>query len=213
MRFVLSFGILWLTSPLLAAADFCAAKVFVVDGSGKPVQTSARLIDPSGKVVESHATSDGSAEFCDFGFGDHTIRIGDDCVVTITDVRVHYGQQHNYSAIYNCPRRPGDSSIISGLLLDGDGWVQLMLAEDGGFVKACSVYLRISSEDGTKLAEAEVTGGTTYPNPIVADRFGRMFFAIPRNSTQRIAISALGYSGESIDVTCEERAVALHKNP
>src|SRR5580704_1285030 len=113
MRLMLTLSIFWLGSTLLQAqsdfprrapisflppgrsADgFCAANVFVTDTSRNPVQTTVRLIDPGGKVIESHTTSvDGSAEFCDFGFGDHTIQIGEACgFVSITDVRVHYSQ-------------------------------------------------------------------------------------------------------------------------
>jgi hypothetical protein len=215
MRFVLSFVLLWLASPILAAGDeFCAAKVFVVDGARQPVQTTVRLTDPSGKVVESRETSNGSVEFCDFGFGAHKIQIGDGCVVTITDVRVlNFRRPNNYSAIYNCPRRPGDdTSIYGGPPMDAAP-VMTMLSDEGKYVLACPVYLRISSEDDSKIAGAEVAAGTPYPNPIIADRYGRVFFSIPFRSTRRIAISAAGFSAESIDVGCEERAVALRKNP
>ena len=81
-----------IASPLFAGGDFCAATVFVKDGSGNPAQTIVRLIDPSSMVVESHETSNGSAEFCDFGFGVYKIQIGEKCgLVTIWNVEFEWG--------------------------------------------------------------------------------------------------------------------------
>jgi hypothetical protein len=134
--------------------------------------------------------------------------------VTITDVRVFgFGQPRNYSAIYTCPRRPGDSTSIYGRPpMDSEPMMAVSM-DYGKYAPACSEYLRISSEDGTKLGGAGVIGGASSLNPIVADRYGRVFLAAPLKSTRRVAVSAAGHSTESIDVSCGERAVVLYKNP
>jgi hypothetical protein len=88
-----------------------------------------------------------------------------------------------------------------------------VLMDDGKYTAACSAYLRISSEDGTKLGGARVIAGASSPDPIIADDYGRVFLAAPLKSTRRVAISAAGHSTESIEVGCGERAVVLRKSP
>jgi hypothetical protein len=218
MRTVLLLGLVgWFAHPLLAG-DFCAVKVSITDQSGRPVQAPTQLLDADGKIVERTESVGGLIEFCDFGFGTHTIRIGENCgLVTITDVRLVYGQPRQYSVVYGCPPPPGALRTVSGTIMD-DMPMSAVRTDDGAYVTACSVYLRISSGNGTKIEGAEALGGLGVPSPVRTDRYGRAFFYVASNSTRTIAISASGYAQESIDFPCKrqesiERAIVLRKNP
>src|SRR5579884_2609255 len=191
-----------LTAKASAANDFCAVHIVVVNNQEMPVETAVQLIDPSGTVVKSTRSVRGIAEFCDFGFGFHAIRVGDECSsMRITKVRVLYGETKQYSAVYNCPRKPGDPYQKTGTYNDELG-LRTIATPDGGLVLACLVYFRISSETGP-LGSAEIMRSSVAGDaPIKADRYGRAAFKMASQSKERVAVSAPGYETESIEVSC-----------
>jgi len=133
-------------------------------------------------------------QFCDFGFGEHSLRIGRaDCgLTTIHNIRLKYGEAQTYTVVRNeCP-------------IMGDG---LPL---GNF---CSAYLRISSEMGQQLGGAwAVMVGERNKQP--ADPYGRIILRLQPGLGTDVRISAPGYSEKTIHVACKtfemiENAVQL----
>lgn len=203
-------------ASMQAADEFCAATVKVTARSGAPALATANLVDSSGHVIASRPVANGFVEFCDFGFGSHNIQIDGKCgAVTITDVRLDYGVSRHYSAIYECPLPERN---VSGLLLD-DVPLPIAFTPEGYPVRACSVYLRISSKGGSAVPHAKVDGGSPpLPNLVFSDSFGRAYLVVPTNSIGKITVGAEGYDSLSFDLNCGsvrdsiQRAIVLRKS-
>src|SRR5689334_20241327 len=62
------------------ASDFCAITITVVSPGGEVTQYPfpVTLRDSSDKVVEEAVLQNGKASFCDFGFGDHSLVVGEE---------------------------------------------------------------------------------------------------------------------------------------
>jgi hypothetical protein len=205
-----------LLCPLVGAEDFCAVQVHVSDQAGNAARTQVQLFDAAENLVQGATTRDGSVEFCDFGFGTHTIRVGENgCFTTITSVRLVYSVPQDYRIVHGCPAPADAPRTISGSF-PNDALGSRVLWTGEKYVPACRVYLRISSESGKKVGEAVATG-EGLPNPISADVYGRIFFYMQSKSVTKISISAPGYAGESFNIDCRgdytERATVLHASP
>ncbi len=178
----------------LAGADFCAVKVTVSSEMGTPASTPVALIDSDNHVVRKVDSVNGHAEFCDFGFGEHTIRVGSDqCgYVTLHRISLVYGLAQHFSVILNpC----------------------FMGADGGRYPPSCLIYFRVSAADGRQVvsAFATVVGGT---RQLTADRHGRIFTAVLNDSSKDFTISADGYEDQAIRISCKsyetiEKAVQL----
>ena len=169
----------------IVAADFCAVKVSVVDQAAKPVATAIQLIDPSGRVVERVYARTGEAEFCDFGFGPHSIRVGDERCggVTLDRIGLRRGQTQRFNVILQ------DCTI----------------AIDGGRCPlSCEIYLRVSSDNGEKLKESEVS---IEGNPLIihVDSYGRIWLSILKGSSENLRITAPGYQEKTLHLFCKDK--------
>jgi len=132
-KLFLTAGLLF--SVRLMAGDLCAVTISVAAETSQPVSAPAELIDSVERIVSSTRIVNGIAEFCDFGFGEHTIHIGGDSCGSITLHHVHLvsGVAQKFRVVLdNC--------------LNG--------AEGGRYPPSCLVYLRVASESGTKLGAA-----------------------------------------------------------
>jgi hypothetical protein len=96
------------STALGQTAPFCALRISVQAQDGSPVHAAlVDLIDPSQKVVQSRKVSNGWVEFCDFGFGYHSIRVRSDqpledvCETMVRDVKVIYGRSQRMNVILN----------------------------------------------------------------------------------------------------------------
>ncbi len=169
--------------PRLAAGDFCAVKVHVVDSLGRPASATARLAGADGRVAEVARVVSGEVAFCDFGFGEHTIQIGEGCgSVTLNGIRLVHGIAQQFDVLLNA------------CLTGGDG---------GVYPPGCLLYVRVSSGDGSKLAQAEAVdsvGITTFH----ADSFGRLFIGLNSGTSEILRIGAPGYRPEAVNASCRE---------
>ena len=185
-------ALLWLLIALpLGAQDFCAVRVTIFEPDGEPVSPPVTLTDAGGKVVQSFSAVNGQAEFCDFGFGEHTIHIGgDECgSVTLPHISFVFGVPQEFEVVLNPCFRGGDE----------------------GRRAACVVYFRVSSADGKKLGAASAAEGSRVAH---ADRYGRIFAAAPNGGSQDYRISAPGFVEKTVHVACKsfetiQRAVEL----
>lgn len=164
MRFLLVLPLL--LALRLSATDFCAVEVHVISPTGEPARAPVALVDPEGRVLDVVVSN--TARFCDFGFGEHSLRIGRaDCgLTTLHNIRLKYGEAQTYTVVRNeCP-------------IMGDG---LPL---GNF---CSAYLRISSEMGQQLggAWAAIEGERDKHQ---ADQYGRIIIAVPLGPGKEVRV-------------------------
>jgi hypothetical protein len=191
-------ALLWLLIALpLAAQDFCAVRVSIFEPDGEPVSPPATLIGPDGKVVQSFTAVNGHAEFCDFGFGEHTIHIGgDECgSVTLPHISFVFGVPQEFEVVLNPCFRGGDD----------------------GRRPVCVVYFRVTSADGKKLGAAELSVEGA-KRVIHADGFGRIFTGVPNGAAQDYKLSAPGYADKMLHVSCRafetiQKAVKLAPLP
>lgn len=192
MRFLLLLPLL--LSSRVSAADFCAVEVRVISPTGEPARAPVALVDPEGRVLDV-VVSD-TVRFCDFGFGEHSLRIGRaDCgLTTLHNIRLKYGAAQTFTVVWN------DCPILGDELPLGD---------------FCATYLRISSEEGQKLGSARaVIVGERYDHP--ADQYGRIILSLQPDQGKDVRLSAPGYSEKSIHVACKRYEMienAVQMNP
>jgi len=170
-------------STLLAADDFCAVRITVVDEDRSPVGTRAVLIDPDGHAIDSVETDiKGEASFCDFGFGRHAIKVGDEGrgSVTLNDIYFVYGIPQHRTVVLPSTHDVTFTSIPT----------------------SCLVYVRVSSETGRKLTDAEAT--TRSGKRWYADRYGRLEIWVLRGSEDDLTISAPEYATTVMHVACHD---------
>jgi hypothetical protein len=178
---------LWFSAILfalpLSGSEFCAVKVRVIDPVGELVSVPVDLVGSDGRVIESTRTVNGEAEFCDFGFGEHTIRVAEgQCgFVTLNRIRLVYAIAQRFDVILN--------PCFIG-------------AETMRYPPSCLVYIRVSSDNGKKLinAEAVVQGNKrTYHTDI----YGRLFLAAPNGASTVFEIRAAGYIDKTVPISCQ----------
>jgi hypothetical protein len=181
MRFLL---LLAVTLPLrLAAADFCAVYLTIIDSYGKPADAPIDLIDQGGHVEKS-VVAHGKASLCDMEFGPHTIRIGDaHCsgYVTIHDISLVYGLPRTITAVWDGCRTGTDLMTLP---------------------PSCQVSFRVTSTEGKKLRGAEVAKEGD-PGIYHTDGYGRVFLAVANGSVKDFTFSAPGYADKTIRVPCQ----------
>lgn len=183
-------------APCLGA-DFCAVKVFVTDVTGAPAVTLVRLSGSNGVVIDRVTSRKGEAEFCDFGFGSHSIDVAPNSYghVIIPDVRLVFGTTFIYKVYLN----------FGGI---GD---QIPVA--------CATYFRIASPHGDRLS-----GTTVRTEPagidLRADDFGRVLVQVDTYDSGVLEFSHPGYRPARIEYECLkpgywERSVTLQpvENP
>ncbi len=173
-----------------AAADFCAVRLEVSDEEGRPLDVRVELTDPSGKTVAHTHSWQGEAEFCDFGFGEHSILVGGDTCnsVLIRKVRLTYHHPQTFKVgLTMCP-----SKHFMGT--------------------ACGVYFRVTDEGGEPaVAVAVHVEGVLQSR---TDRYGRALTLIRLGRTETVTFSYEPYETKAIEVNCRgpiEKLVVLKR--
>jgi hypothetical protein len=172
--------------PLVGAQEdtFCALHVSILQADEVPVRAAlVELINPSGKVVQSRNTENGSADFCDFGFGYHSIRVRSDlplrnaCETTVGNVKLIYGYSQNIKITLNrCLY--GGSTIGNG----------------------CLVYLRVSSSNGEPIQKARIHQ-TNLPI-LLTDIYGRARIGMGLGSAEELIIEKQEFVTQKLSVEC-----------
>ncbi len=169
----------------LAASDFCALQVTVVDSSGQPASVPVALLDSKGEVVEGAVTRGGHTQFCDFGFGLHSVRVQNrDCGFIVRDrVLLVNGVTQEVRVTLDCKQGEEASGVLT-------------------VSPSCPLYLRVQSDSAEKLSGASATVPDRV-EPYRADVYGRIFGRIRKPSSgvpATIMIGAPGYVSSSIAI-------------
>jgi hypothetical protein len=171
-----------------AQKNECALIVFVVE-EGKPVNGSnVDLLDSTGKVVQSKKSINGKADFCDFGFGLHSVRIWN-------DYPGEYCQTiaKGFTFIQQFSQHV---TIVTNRCLGDVGQVV------GGNSTTCDAFLRISSPDGTKLPGVSIKSNQKQFGPQTSDQYGRAHYFIDIHSKGELTLSKEGYETKTVPVEC-----------
>src|SRR4051812_7349324 len=143
--------LLLVCETIVFCSDFCAVRVMLTDKDGRSASALVELRDAAGRVVQRSTADNGVAEFCDFDFGEHSIKIGGTtCAeLIIPQVRFVFGSTHVYRAYVN----------------ECAGWDVILR---GG----CHIYFRVDSSRGEKLPGVAVV---SQPSGIkaITDSYGR----------------------------------------
>jgi hypothetical protein len=175
----------------LMSADFCAAKVLLTNQFGKPATALVQLRDNSGNVVQQRMARQGVAEFCDFGFGEHSFEIaGSSCsAIVVPHVKLRFGVEQVFRVYLN-PCTVGENL----------------------FPRNCVYYFRVGSAD-QKLSGVTIT---SQPAGVSAttDSFGRAEIWVRKGERKLVEFAKVGYVTYHLDVACEspgynEREVVL----
>ena len=163
-------------------ATFCAVRILATDRSGDPAPASAELVDSAGHLVKSVAARDGELDFCDFGFGEHTINVstGTCGAITIHQVRLIFGRPQVYRVYANMCR--GDVFLVG-----------------------CSTYLRVVGADGGGLSGVSVTSDPPGLH-LKADEYGRVLLIVDYRDSRTSILSKPGYMGATIRIDCSTPA-------
>lgn len=187
------------TQPVVPAdgSSFCALVVEVESSSGGTMQDGeAELADARGVVRARAQIRDGEVQFCDFGFGSHslTLRQGASMTVTLSGIRLHYGETQRLRVIMNRGSGTGDMMSVGN---------------------ACRAYLRVSdSRSGNPVAGVRADKSTP---PIVSDKFGRLLVLVPWGQRTEFSLVGDGYQRKSFTLGCSrvgeviEKGVVLRK--
>ena len=166
--------------------SFCALQVFVYAADFTPVLTATvELLDSSGNVTQKKEAVGGQADFCDFGFGYHSIRveggINNSCETRVNNIKASYGLPQKINVVFNsCPYS----------------------ASGGG--NACFNYIRVSSPKGEKLRGVEIEGGENAP--VITDEFGRAGIFVPEGSRTVLKLIKEGFITKKVVLDCHRAA-------
>lgn len=179
MRMLLLAVVVLVSSVDSSGAGFCAVKVLVTDGAGKPATASVKLVDSRGEVVRQASSANGSVEFCDFGFGDHYIEIGaSTCAhIIIPHVRVLFGRTQLFR-VYNNQCTIGDVSLIG-----------------------CASYFRVTAPSGEGLPRVTITSEPAGVRS-ETDDYGRAQINIDSGESRLLEFSKAGFVPIHIELNC-----------
>lgn len=158
---------------------------------GAPVSSArVQLLDEDGRVVETRSYTGRPLEFCDFGFGPHSISIdqqvfdaGTCFPVTVSNVRVLR-----------------DTPIVLRVVVNPcQGYREW---------SSCWTYLRIRSQ-GYALPGAQISLGKA---SMRADAFGRAWIPVSSDRPMQLTISHDGYKPQIVDLSCDDRKPAREVN-
>lgn len=175
-------GLLFLTcmARLLAQANVCALEVHVVGRDSTPKDAvKVHLRDPKGQVVDEATTINGIASFCDFGFGPHSLSVGDaDCMpIIVKNIRIDFEATQSIRVL--------DNECRGG---------------DGG-TNACHIRFRIrDSRNSTPIERASVVVGEALRWH--SDKYGRVTVGVLQGRTNTFKIEASGYEDLSLQFGC-----------
>jgi len=168
-------------SPV-AAADLCGVKVRVASDTGMPLSVPAQLFGPNGKLVRATESGrDGVAEFCDFGFGQHSILVGDDSCNSVMIRKVHFPFPEQYE-------------------------FRIVLTPCAGrgayFGNSCEAYVRAVTESGEPASGVEMAAS----GPSVrADKYGRASVPLRLDKQEQLTLWGPEYETTGVPIECGDR--------
>jgi hypothetical protein len=178
-------------SSAAVGADFCAVRVLVSGDGGIPTPGLVELRDDHGVTVQSSTAPKGVAEFCDFGFGPHSIAVGGSTcgAVVLPHIELRFGVTQTFRVYLN---RCGGDSLPRG----------------------CSIYFRIGDGDHHPLAGVSIASNSIGGERTTADSHGRALVWVPSGTSESYSFSKVGYGTANFDYSCVkagyfQRAIAM----
>jgi len=179
---------LWIRIALLVLAngvaavgsDFCAVRVMLTSKDGSLASALVELRDDTGRVVQRSMADGGVAEFCDFDFGEHSIKIGGTtCAeLIIPHVGVVFGSTQVFRAYVN----------------ECSGW-------ELSIPRGCRTYFRVSTSDGEKLSGVTVVSQPA-GSKTITDAYGRALVRANSGENETVTFSKAGYVSRGLTVKC-----------
>jgi hypothetical protein len=174
--------------PLVTAlhaqtGTFCAVTVEVTGPDNLPIQSTwMELLGPDGKVEARNQMDGPIYRLCDFGFGQHSLRVGaNECFpVTISNLRVRFG----------------DPIFLKVHLNACSGGEEI--------TNACRIYFRIV-DDGGKALPGTRTALQGLASSLTADKYGRVQTFLPKDHTMTYSFLKPGFEAGSAQLACTER--------
>lgn len=176
---------------------FCAVELSVSLARGGGADgAEAELVDQLGNVRERRHVSRGRAEFCDFGFGPHsiTVRHYGNTTVTLSGIRLVYGETQRFHVVLNASPQIGDVLTLG---------------------TACTAYLRVVDQDNRKpIGGAKASDSARNP---ASDEFGRLRILVPLLRFTTFTLRRDGYVPRAVVLGCAraeeliEQEIALEK--
>ena len=171
-----------LAASVAAAGDLCGVTVRVADETGIPLSVPVRLFGPDEKlVIATESNRDGIAQFCDFGFGLHSILVGDDNCnsVMIRRVRFPFPEQYEFRVVLSrCANR-------------------------GGYIgNACEAYIRVVLETGEPASGVEVAASGS---SVKTDRYGRASLLVHMGKQLQLTLWGPEYETTGVPIDCGDR--------
>jgi len=167
-----------LFASILGASE-CALTVHFIRPDSTPASgTYVRFIDPSGQELFA-GTVDFVFRMCDFGFGEHLLKVGENSCYPTTISRIRYFPGRPILLRVSVQQCTGVNRVVMG----------------------CDVYLRIHNQEGEGIPGAQVA---FYDRNMAADEFGRIMLGLPRRSVTEITVAAPNYLKNRLSITCEQ---------
>ena len=133
-------------------------------------------------MVQTRDVIGGKVEFCDFGFGDHSVRVrtsDSECAATrIENIRAEYGVTQKFSVIQNTCVREGDN-VSNG----------------------CFTYVRVVSADDLPLKGVLITAPSRWSSSMT-DSYGRAEVAVHVGSANDFTFSMPGFKSKTLHLAC-----------
>ena len=170
-------------------SEYCAVEVHIRNSTGAQIDTPVMLEAGKEKLVAQSAN--GVARFCDVGFDEFSIVVGEPCGrVTVSGLTASPPSTRVVNVIYDpcwSERPPGGN--------------------------ACTILLRVGRQDGAPLAGAFLWINRKLYRE--SDQYGRMFVMVRYGDSLRGSVRRGGYRDLSVDIPCRtdesrfERRIAL----
>jgi hypothetical protein len=173
-----------------SSLESCPLHLTVIGASGHPIHLPggktpiAELVDPSGRILEAkEVDQDGVADFCDVGFGPHSVVVRtpgyDECFTEINNMRFQWGNTRNLTIMVN---------FCVGDL-------------PGHVGNACAAHIHVISAATGKSLQAQVTDDKNSP-PQESNKYGRIALLIRQNEDRQFVFSKPGYETRNFRMTC-----------
>lgn len=143
------------------------------------------------KVASAKTEEVGKIEFCDFDFGEHSIRVDayGFLSMTVSGIRMDYTYTYMLTVVLNYNRGHVGSN-------------------------ACTVALRVKDTEGRRIPFPLLIGNDSQGN-VSGDQFGRIRSFVLLHERRTIIVRAEGYTPAEMTIECHqleryERTIVLH---
>lgn len=162
-----------------AETNFCALTLEVSGIHGEVIRgVTAALKNETGNIVQQQLVEGRFVQFCDFGFGRHSLVLQNGCSMEIHDVYIKFGIEQKLKAIVNPCRGPSGGDVLGN---------------------ACFTFVRIASDNGEPIPGARLASSKQQRT---ADSYGRARVVVAEGDEQAFTVSKNGFETVSFKSGC-----------